>query len=73
VRVNGAKDALTCDGQIQPQTLNIIPLVSVLAKAMQEQQRTIQQQQQTLRQQQQEIEQLETMVRQLAQGGAKIG
>lgn len=34
--VNGEKDALTKDGGIQPQTLNMAPIVSVLTKAMQE-------------------------------------
>lgn len=36
--VNGEKNALTREGNIQPQTLNLAPLVSVLTKAMQEQQ-----------------------------------
>ena len=36
--VNGEKDALTADGGIQPQTLNMAPIVSVLTKALQEQQ-----------------------------------
>ena len=36
--VNGEKDALTDGGDIQPQTLNMAPLVSVLTKALQEQQ-----------------------------------
>ncbi len=39
--VNGEKDALTVDGTIQPQTLNMAPIVSVLTKALQEQQRII--------------------------------
>lgn len=39
--VNGEKDALTADGEIQPQTLNMAPLVSVLTKALQEQQQLI--------------------------------
>jgi hypothetical protein len=39
--VNGEKDALTVDGTIQPQTLNMAPIVSVLTKAMQEQQAII--------------------------------
>jgi hypothetical protein len=41
--VNGEKDALTADGTIQPQTLNMAPIVSVLTKAVQEQQALIQQ------------------------------
>ena len=36
--VNGEKDALTAEGKIQPQTLNMAPIVSVLTKALQEQQ-----------------------------------
>lgn len=39
--VNGEKDALTVNGTIQPQTLNMSPIVSVLTKAMQEQQAII--------------------------------
>ena len=34
--VNGDKNALTSDGKIQPQTLNMGPIVSVLTKAIQE-------------------------------------
>ena len=34
--VNGKKDALTSDGTIQPQTVNALPVVSVLTKALQE-------------------------------------
>lgn len=41
--VNGEKDALTAKGTIQPQTLNMSPIVSVLTKAMQEQQAVIEQ------------------------------
>jgi hypothetical protein len=54
--VNGDKDALTKDGQIQPQTLNIIPVVSVLTKAMQEQQQTIQQQQRAMQEEERAIQ-----------------
>lgn len=32
---------MTADGEIQPQTLNMAPLVSVLTKALQEQQQLI--------------------------------
>jgi hypothetical protein len=39
--VNGEKDAITANGTIQPQTLNMAPIVSVLTKALQEQQRII--------------------------------
>ena len=39
--VNGKKDALTSEGTIQPQTLNMPPVVSVLTKAIQEQQAII--------------------------------
>lgn len=42
--VNGEKDALTKNGDIQPQTLNLAPIVSVLTKAMQEQQKIIESQ-----------------------------
>lgn len=35
--VNGRKDAMTSDGKIQPQSVNLAPVVSVLAKAVQEQ------------------------------------
>lgn len=41
--VNGEKDALTTEGTIQPQTLNMAPIVSVLTKAVQEQQVLIEQ------------------------------
>jgi hypothetical protein len=36
--VNGERDALTKDGTVQPQTVNLAPVVSVLTKAIQEQQ-----------------------------------
>lgn len=39
--VNGEKDALTETGTIQPQTLNMAPIVSVLTRAIQEQQAVI--------------------------------
>ncbi|MEZ5083998.1 MAG: tail fiber domain-containing protein [Bacteroidales bacterium] len=39
--VNGEKDALTAEGDIQPQTLNYAPILSVLTKAIQEQQTLI--------------------------------
>jgi hypothetical protein len=54
--VNGEKDALTKDGQIQPQSLNVIPVVSVLTKAMQEQQQTIQLQQRALQDEERAIQ-----------------
>jgi len=41
--VEGVKDELTSDGGIQPQRLNPLPLISTLAKAMQEQQAIIEQ------------------------------
>jgi hypothetical protein len=47
--VNGEKDALTAKGTIQPQTLNMAPVVSVLTKAIQEQQALIEQLQENLR------------------------
>jgi Chaperone of endosialidase len=34
--VNGAADAVDADGKIQPQTINVVPLVAVLTKAVQE-------------------------------------
>ena len=40
--VNGDKDAVNSDGEIQPQNLNWMPIVSVLVKAIQEQQTLIQ-------------------------------
>lgn len=46
--VYGEKDALTVDGKIQPQTLNVFPIVSVLTKAIQEQQEIIENQQQEI-------------------------
>ncbi len=39
--VTGEKDALTSDGKIQPQVINLAPVVALLAKAMQEQQRQV--------------------------------
>jgi Chaperone of endosialidase len=39
--VNGDKNALTKEGKIQPQTINMAPIVSVLTKAIQEQQQII--------------------------------
>lgn len=41
--VNGKKDAVTATGVIQPQTINMAPIVSVLTKAIQEQQKEIEQ------------------------------
>jgi hypothetical protein len=54
--VDGNKDAITSDGQVQPQTVNIIPVVSVLTKAMQEQQQTIQQQQRAMQEEERAIQ-----------------
>jgi len=39
--VNGDKNAVASDGTIQPQTINTAPIVSVLTKAIQEQQQII--------------------------------
>ncbi len=39
--VNGEKDALTSKGTIQPQTVNLMPVVAVLTKAVQDQQKEI--------------------------------
>jgi hypothetical protein len=58
--VVGQKDALTSDGTIQPQTINIIPVVSVLTKAVQEQEKTIQNQQQ-------QIDELKSLVKALTE------
>ncbi|MDB5284118.1 MAG: hypothetical protein JWO06_3193, partial [Bacteroidota bacterium] len=57
--VNGEKDALTKDGKIQPQTLNVMPVVSVLTKAVQEQQKQIETQQQLIEKLQQRLDVLE--------------
>jgi hypothetical protein len=46
--VTGEKDALTKDGTIQPQTVNVTPIISVLTKAVQEQQAMIASQQTTI-------------------------
>jgi hypothetical protein len=56
--VNGKKDALTADGKIQPQTLNPMPVISLLAKAIQEQQveiEALQRENKTLKSQSEEI------------------
>lgn len=42
--VNGEKNARTADGGIQPQTVNSMPVISVLTKAIQEQQALIEEQ-----------------------------
>jgi hypothetical protein len=41
--VDGVKDELTSSGEVQPQRLNPMPIISVLAKAIQEQQALIEQ------------------------------
>jgi hypothetical protein len=46
--VEGEKDALTSDGDIQPQTLNWAPIVALLTKAIQEQQAQIEKLQQRI-------------------------
>jgi hypothetical protein len=46
--VDGEKDELTVNGDVQPQRLNPMPLISTLAKAMQEQQAMIESQAQTI-------------------------
>ena len=60
--VNGDKDALTSDGGIQPQSLNALPVISVLTKAMQEQQAQITVQQGLITAQQKQIDELKAMV-----------
>jgi hypothetical protein len=39
--VNGQKDGMTSKGTIQPQTVNLMPVVAVLTKAVQDQQKEI--------------------------------
>ncbi len=56
--VNGDKDALTPTGKIQPQSINVAPIVSVLTKAVQEQQKLIEAQQKELEAMRKEIEEL---------------
>jgi hypothetical protein len=46
--VDGEKDELTVNGDVQPQRLNPMPLISTLAKAMQEQQAMIESQAQKI-------------------------
>ena len=60
--VNGQKDAVTADGKIQPQTLNLAPVVSVLTKAVQEQQTTIDEQKTWISKMQQQIDELKKEV-----------
>ena len=60
--VNGKKDAVTADGGIQPQTLNITPVVSVLAKAVQEQQTEIETQKKLINAQNDRIARLELLL-----------
>ena len=69
--VNGEKDALTKDGQIQPQTLNIIPVVSVLTKAVQEQQQTIQRQETEITELKARLEKLEAFLAHSSNGSAR--
>ena len=56
--VNGDKDALTKDGKIQPQTLNPIPVISVLTKATQELARKVKAQETQLTAQESELTEL---------------
>ena len=63
--VNGEKDGLTSEGTIQPQSLNMPPIVSVLTKAVQEQQLVIEKQSK-------EIEQLKSEHASLGNGMADI-
>lgn len=62
--VNGEKDARTTDGKIQPQTLNVMPVVSVLTKAVQEQQAQIEEQKKLIDAQEQRIARLELLLKQ---------
>ena len=60
--VNGEKDALTKDGGIQPQTLNPLPIISLLTKAMQEQQKMIKDLQNTVGDLRSEIQNLKAKI-----------
>ncbi|HLP19908.1 MAG TPA: tail fiber domain-containing protein, partial [Chitinophagales bacterium] len=60
--VNGDKDGLTREGKLQPQTLNIMPVVSVLTKAMQEQQAEIEAQKKLIDAQNERIARLELLL-----------
>jgi hypothetical protein len=53
--VTGEKEGMTEDGKIQPQTVNVMPIISVLTKAMQEQQVLIEQQQVMIAEQQKQL------------------
>ena len=63
--VNGEKNALTSKGTIQPQTINIVPVVAVLTKAVQEQQQIIEQQKSDIETQKNDIDTLKTQVAEL--------
>ena len=58
--VNGQKDGLTPKGNIQPQTVNLMPVVAVLTKAVQDQQKE-------MLDQQKEINELKAMVKTLSE------
>ncbi|HLP50101.1 MAG TPA: tail fiber domain-containing protein, partial [Chitinophagales bacterium] len=62
--VTGSKDALTPDGKIQPQSVNVAPIVSVLTKAMQEQQGEIQEQKKLIETLEERIARLELLLKQ---------
>ena len=57
--VNGQKDGLTSKGNIQPQTVNLMPVVAVLTKAVQDQQKE-------MLDQPKEIDELKAMVKTLS-------
>jgi hypothetical protein len=57
--VRGKKNAMTSKGTIQPQTVDVLPIVAVLTKAVQEQELTI-------RNQQAQIDELKAMVKALS-------
>jgi Chaperone of endosialidase len=61
--VNGEKNALTTKGTIQPQTINVIPVVAVLTKAMQEQQAIIDLQNKKITTMQADIDMLKAALR----------
>lgn len=64
--VNGDKAALTKDGKIQPQTLNPIPVISVLTKATQELARQVKAQEAELTELRAELAKLRTEKKTLA-------
>lgn len=60
--VNGANSAVAGNGQIQPQTVNVLPVVAVLTKAVQEQQAQIQTRDTEIAELKQRLEKLEQLL-----------